>query len=390
MKYLHLINDTLFTNYAIKLFEQCNPGNNIFLIGVKDENIQLKYTEKNEFTVALKIQSKEYFHFIEEKNFDILVVHFMHSYKSMVVNKLKKNVKIVWLAWGGDILNTGNHSRDVYQPITRSLVNKLYPPPIKMVTAMLRNVYYLFSFGRLPATAYKKAIRKVNYCATVIPDEFDILAKEFPCFNAIKVPFAYASIEHYFKVIDTTDFVKGQNILVGNSINATSNHMDAFHKLHILNIKDRDIIVPLNYGEELKYKAEIIVEGKKMFNQRFIPLLNIQSEKEYIEILKGCNVAIMNHERQQAVGNIIILLWLGCKVFLSENSVVFSFFKRKGFKVYSFQKELDEDGLNTPLDWEDIKTNRMLLVSEYGHAAVIQKAKTLVDIVSGNSNKNSN
>src|ERR1700743_1101051 len=100
MKYLHLINDTVFTNVAEDLFEQCNPGNNVFLIGVKNANEPLKSTKLTSITHVREIRSKAYHQFIEDTDFDVLVIHFMHDYKVMAVNRLKKkNIKIVWLSW---------------------------------------------------------------------------------------------------------------------------------------------------------------------------------------------------------------------------------------------------------------------------------------------------
>jgi hypothetical protein len=42
----------------------------------------------------------------------------------------------------------------------------------------------------------------------------------------------------------------------------------------------------------------------------------------------------MNHQRQQGLGNLISILWLGKKVFVRSDTTSYSYFKSEGFAVY--------------------------------------------------------
>lgn len=380
MKYLHLINDTLFTDFVIELFEHCNPGNNTYLIGTNDPTGLLKNTKLNENVHVRMIRSKAYYHFIQRADFDVLVIHFMHDFKAIALNKLKKTSIVVWLVWGGDILGKKIY-KGLYQPHTQSIVSKLYPTWKQNFKSSLRNLYYFITTGVIPSIAYRKAVRKVNYCATVIPDEFTLLSENWDFFCAKQVPFAYATIENNLKHISENDQIDGSNILIGNSIDATSNHLDVLNKLKELSIGDRRLILPLNYGEGLEYRKVVLEIGQQLFGGKFKPIVDILAPQEYVDILKTCSVAIMNHERQQAVGNLISLLWLGSKVFMSENSIAYAYFKRKGFKIFSFQSDLSKESIEAPLTTADIMINRQLLRMEYGRDVVFKKTKTLLDIV---------
>lgn len=378
-----MINDTVFTNFTNQIFERFNPENNIFLIGVKNPGEKLKHTELAKNVHIRQIRSKEYLNFIDNLSFDVLVVHYMHDYKVIAVNRIKKNVKIVWLSWGGDIRETKRYGKNIYMPHTKQVIDKIYSPLKKKIRIKLRNFYYFLLTGFFPGAAFKKAVEKVDFCGTVIADEFDILKNELDTFRATAVPFSYGSIEDNVKHIGPEKYCDGRNIIIGNSIDAASNHFDGLYKLKEFDISDRDIIMPLNYSEGLEYKDLLIKTGYEQFGHQFKPMLKLLPPEEYLKVLTGCNVALMLHERQQAVGNITTLLWVGCKVFMSENSVVYKNYKRKGFKIYSFQAELNEGSINQTMSMNDIQENRRLLMVEYGQVVIEKKVKTLLNIVSG-------
>ena len=71
------------------------------------------------------------------------------------------------------------------------------------------------------------------------------------------------------------------------------------------------------------------------------------------------------HERQQAMGNIYTALNMGCKVFLSNTSPVFTFLKKLGVYVYSIQNDLSTSEINTPLTEEEKSHNRNIIYSMY-------------------------
>ena len=110
----------------------------------------------------------------------------------------------------------------------------------------------------------------------------------------------------------------------------------------------------------------ILKKGEEFFLEKFKPLLNFLPLEEYNNYLSQCNVAIMGHHRQQAVGNIIVLLWLGVKVFLSEKSTLFSYLTRKGVVVYCLEKDLHTLNKNVflGLNKTEILKNRKILYEE--------------------------
>jgi len=383
MKYLHLVNDEKFTNFTISLFEQCNPGNNIFVIG--------RYSEEHKFQIHLAENIKsylagsdEYFNFIEECNFDVLFVHFLDYYKCSVVYNLKKSKIIVWLAWGGDIYNSPFYKSELYQPFTLKLLKEINNNIETKIRNLKKALLPFVVIRKSSSIIYKKAIKKINYCGTVLPDEYEVL-QQWKFFKAKQIFFSYGSFEDDIKDTNLLNLKSiGSAILIGNSFSPSSNHLDVFAKLKNLNLGTRKIIVPLNYGNEIKYRDAIMKEGANIFKDNWCPLVNFISKKEYIKVLESCNVAIMNHERQQAVGNLVLLFWLGCKIFLSEKSISYQYFKSKGFSIYSFQADLDIEALNTPLSEGDFMKNRKLIKEEYSNDKVIARTMQLINTLNAN------
>ncbi len=130
------------------------------------------------------------------------------------------------------------------------------------------------------------------------------------------------------------------NIQVGNSADPSNNHIEVLEKL--LKYKDESICIytPLSYGNS-EYADKVISLGSEWFGKKFIPLVNFMPFEEYINILGSIDVAIFNHKRQQAMGNIITLLGLGKMVYMRNDTTQWSFFEDKNVFVKDVEKISD-------------------------------------------------
>ncbi len=138
------------------------------------------------------------------------------------------------------------------------------------------------------------------------------------------------------------------------------NHLDVFDKIKSFNLSVEKVVVPLNYGKK-QYIKTVEEIGRMVFKEKFEPLLDFIPLHDYNLILEEVGVAIINCKRQQAVGNIIGLLWMGAKVFLSKFNPFYSYLKRVGVMVYCYETELNEESCNQFLSLEEIKHNRSIL-----------------------------
>ena len=129
---------------------------------------------------------------------------------------------------------------------------------------------------------------------------------------------------------------KGIKILVGNSGSPSNNHLEFFEGLQQFKDEDILIFVPLTYGEK-SYIHQVINDGKEKFGDKFIPITEHVSNSEYCSFLSTIDIAAFNHNRQQAMGNIISLLGLGKKVFINPHITSWAFFLSKNISVFNIK-----------------------------------------------------
>ncbi|HPC47375.1 MAG TPA: TDP-N-acetylfucosamine:lipid II N-acetylfucosaminyltransferase, partial [Deltaproteobacteria bacterium] len=100
-----------------------------------------------------------------------------------------------------------------------------------------------------------------------------------------------------------------RNILVGNSGWPSNNHEQAFSVLSRFRDKDIRVFCPLSYGIP-EYIEKVCAIGKETFGDKFIPLRKFIRPDRYLKLLNSMDLVVMNHDRQQAAGNIISSLFL--------------------------------------------------------------------------------
>ncbi len=127
------------------------------------------------------------------------------------------------------------------------------------------------------------------------------------------------------------------NIMVGNSADPSNNHIESLEKL--LPYKDGDIkiFVPLSYGDQAHAK-NVIEKGNDWFGDKFVPLTSFMAFDEYTKFLESVDIAIFNHNRQQAMGNTITLLGMGKTVYLRSDVTQWKLFKEKNIVCFDFEK----------------------------------------------------
>jgi hypothetical protein len=104
---------------------------------------------------------------------------------------------------------------------------------------------------------------------------------------------------------------------------------------------------------------------------------------DYNNYLEQCGIVIMNHYRQQAVGNVLTMLWMGAKVYLDERNSLYHYLKRIGVYVFSIQKDLHEDNpdLFLLLNVEERNENRNILKAEIGQDHLLKELRRQLEAV---------
>lgn len=190
----------------------------------------------------------------------------------------------------------------------------------------------------------RPVIKNMGHLITYIPGDVELARKWYGARGEYHECLMYLSNVVDPKIIHMKDDeVKthaGLNILVGNSADPSNNHIETLQKLMPYKDEEIKIYVPLSYGDQ-QHAQRVIKQGKEWFGEKFIPVTSFISFDEYIFFLKNIDIAIFNHERQQAMGNTIALLSMGKKVIMQEHVSQFVMLKGLGFEVKALGKLAD-------------------------------------------------
>lgn len=369
-KILHLANDEKFIDHAIRAFERAAPGANDLYIYSKQplKLVKTPATIPSSFSVKSGNIAKLF------SDYDLIIIHSLNPAWFNTILKLPKNITLVWMGWGYDYYDTIYFSREqMLLPLTSEELKK---NPDK--NPLLQKIKTFLKRYILP-NKKRKIIERVNYFSPVLPAEYSMVKKHF---SGKKFPehtlWNYGNLEEDLIKGFEDKQVTGTSILVGNSASAENNHIDAFSILQKLSIENRIIVSPLSYGNS-RYGKLISRKGTEIFGENFNPLINFTPIDEYLKTLTSCGFVIMNHVRQQAVGNIVIMIHLGAKIFLREECPTYSYFRDQGIIIFSVQElQQNPDLICVPLDPASIATNRKILRENWSKEASDTKTKKLL------------
>jgi len=179
-------------------------------------------------------------------------------------------------------------------------------------------------------------IKRIGHLVTYIPGDVELARKWYSARGEYHECLMYLSNVVNPQVLKGAEQAKeahsGLNILVGNSADPSNNHLDALEKL--LPYKDQDISIymPLSYGNQA-HVEKLIEKGRDWFGDKFLPITSFMPFEQYLAFLKSVDIAIFNHKRQQAMGNIITLLGLSKTIYMRKEVSHWVFLTEIGINI---------------------------------------------------------
>jgi len=173
--------------------------------------------------------------------------------------------------------------------------------------------------GKLHIATRKRAVRNFYSVATNVSGDWKLLEKTLN--KKVRFfPLGFTAGALGNVAVSTGQKAPGEpvNILLGNSATPTNCHIDALEKLAHLKDSNIRIYTPLSYGSDA-YADMITQKGKEIFGDKFIPMRDFMPAEEYFKLLGSIDAAVMAHDRQQAMGNIVPLLYAGKRVYLRRD-----------------------------------------------------------------------
>ncbi len=333
-KILHIIDDQKFIPYAKATFEI--------------ENFENTYLEYSKIDIGnLKI-------------YDLIIIHFLRSkYSPILTNNLFPIDKIVWIVWGADAFQLGTFfNKHLMFQTWKSRIKNSFKRSIRFgFSIFLRSLFpHILDFQKIFKDQIS-CISNIKKVWVLVPgDEKGIEKYNSKGFSVNHFNYLDPIFLEDNKVLNS-----GENILIGNSAEYTNNYQDVILNLKPKEIQDHKLIFPLNYGDEINAN-DVETKAKIKFKEKAVCLRQFMDINEYIALINTCEIAIMPHIRQQAIGNIVKLLLGGCHVYFNSKSNIYFFLNSHGFVVSSF---FERESLRK-LTYEEKKINIQLTKQTFG------------------------
>jgi len=262
-----------------------------------------------------------------------IFIHYLTEEVSGILFGFRGKAKIIWVMWGADLYKY--LPLKLYDNQTLELLNKFEGK----VKSRFKKIFYFFQYN-----IRKAVIKRLDYIISPHKGDVRLLKKYFKTKAKWYSKAIYPNLVDFEKIdkevasVDEKFIFKkngGKLLLLGNSGTPTNNHLDIMIRLSEMKEQNFKIICPLSYGSPI-YIKKIIEKGKMIFGDRFIPLLEFLKPDVYFQILKQIDLAIMYHNRQQGMGNVQILVYLGKPICMKKTSGYFHLVE-KGVIVFSIQ-----------------------------------------------------
>lgn len=355
---LHLLWDEKIVKRIIKTFDTVFPDNNIYVIWENQNHINQDLRDR----VDVYYVQGNYDKIISEIDFskiDKVIVHALDTIKAdFIESYIGNSLPIYWLLWGAEIYNGLLSHRGF--PV---FYKNYYPQTFRS-----RVSHILKRLGFLSPDNFKflKFISTHNVSMLCCKEEYDIFLQYFPKHtkNLTNIDsFFYYPIDEILGAELSDKTAQGNVIMMGNSGSFTNNHEYVFNYLKDIDLRDKTIVAPLNYNGTLEYRNFINTKGKELFGDNFTGLMDFLTLVDYNNLLLKAEVALFGNWRQEAVGNIVIELYLGSKVFLSRKSPLLKHYRSLGLTIFELEG-ITEEELHAPLPAAIKRKNRNILFSK--------------------------
>lgn len=356
---LHVFDDEKFFDGVSKFFDALDNVHNRYCFYTSRKNYQFKHI-KLSHKVEIFNNYKEYTNLFSDEDIDIIYFQSLYINKYKLFNYISDEKKVIWWCFGAEIYYS-------YKGLKPLINIELYKPLTKKYKKSKDNgiIYSLKDFFKsIIFTHYKalqnKVISRIDYFSPVLPIEYELM-KNNPHFRA--KPFMLNAGPGIYTPKPLSIKQIPQNILIGNSLTYTNNHLDIFQHLKTTNIAStRKYIIPINYGSDYTkdkrfLKDSFCSSSQTIWLEEFIP------RSEYLSYLESITHAIFGHIRQQAMGNINYCLERGIKIYLYSDSIAYKQLKELGYIIYNIETDLTQDSLNEVLDEKSARINYNIFCS---------------------------
>lgn len=360
---LHFFVDEKVVSRCIQNFEDVLPHQNRYIVVIPEKDYQLKHVKvQNEQLFAVTYGSEEFYNVIGDlRQYKHVTIHLL-TWEMFQFASEHPEAEITWASWGSDLYSDLLEMRGYKMYYNKRAIYK-YQGRDALIKRLGRA-----TLGKLQMRKIMKVrLRALQNISRVcmMDGEYNLLRQYYPEARHISlVHLGYYPIDEMISKDMMDSRSAGKNIVVGNSAYGHGNHVEVFERLKKIDLSGRKVIVPLSYGDVPGY---IMEEGKKLLGESFEPVVDFMPLEDYNRLLLSSDVFIYGNYRQAAVGNIVVALYIGAKVFLNPKNPLYKMYKDRGYMFFSID-ELEEK-INYCLTEDEVNNNRKMVLSSssYDH-----------------------
>ena len=357
---LHLVFDGILFDGVYQRFEEMEKYENRYLYGALNNEYNIKYIKNTE--KLIRVNSLENWGgIVENPEVDIIYLHGLWYDYLKALDFIRKDVVVMWWCYGMEIYENCFGwppllPLRIYKPNTYKFVQSTWKGRSLLMNSFsyrYPNLFssikkgYNFMLGRKD-DKLRRMLSRIDFAFTPLETELIELKKRHPYIKAKPFRLQFISQSHVVKESMEVHKYTG-NVLLEHSANISNNHLDiiAVIKEKKLNFQDRDIFIPLSYGDERLAES---VKKESYFNGAQVHCLtDILPVNDYNEMLSSCTHALFGMIRQSGLGNIYKCFKKGIKVFFFKDSILYKQFKAEGYYVFTIENDLSDDAIREPL-----------------------------------------
>lgn len=381
---VHFMFDEKIINALIDNFEFANPSNNLYIIVKDSEDKKLAHVAVRENTIIFNRKKDDINFLLNGMHIDAVICHILNIEFADILLKIKQPISIYWSIWGYDVYSLPEIRPSRFAPLTYAYLKKanIFQSLLWFIyrNRTVREICFALKGKKDPYKKLEKVQSQVKACLTYIKEDVEFLKAYYPQLHMEHIYFPFLNLNQYLGSHIANTSINGKNILIGNSNSDTSNHLDVIAFLAKQGFDEAEIYTPLSYNGSAAYQNTIIESGKNLLGDIFKPMVDFISLQEYNQILHSCSVGIFYHYRQQGMGNIIAMLWMGARIYMTQKNPAYHYFLRIGLKVF----DLDKDFAlykNSLLPNEDAVINREILNATFSKEVVAEQYKKVLGLI---------
>lgn len=348
--FLHIMGNTMYTSDTFAFINTCFDGSeHQFANGVLEKSIleEMHGVDWKHASIPKIIRPKNLFSYIRAlKRSDGIILHGAFSAKHLLILSWfpKLLPKVNWVVWGGDIYRHNLPQKSFQDRLAEKLRVKL-APQFGYITTLTDKDYPL-------AKEWYKVTGKWLKASYPVPLQHPGTMEKLRALG----------LQKHKTAADTV------NLVLGNSATETNCHFEALQMLKKYADHNIKLYLPLNYGFKgyEAYADKVVKAAQEIFGeQKVIAIRERMDGDSYVDFLSQMDIAVMNNNRQQAMGNIAILIACGAKVYIRQDTTMWQGYQEKGYHLESVSQIDEEDYASFIRYDEEIKNANMQCIADY-------------------------